>query len=164
MLKGRELISLPLITLNNRKQIGEIKDLIYNPLENKVAGYIVESGGWLRDSRVLLHSDIIRREDEGIFVADESVIKGIKSVNILKKMVEEKRDIRGLRVECEDGRYLGVIQDLVLDETTGEITGYEISDGVIQDLLNGRVTIPNAGISIGPDCIIASVNSRGLGV
>lgn len=90
------------------------------------------------------------------------MIKPIKSIPALKKTVSEKRDIRGLRVEYEDGRSIGVIQDLILDENTGEITGYEISDGVIEDLLKGRFSIPNIGVSIGPDRIVASSEISGI--
>ena len=162
MLKGREIISLPVIALNSGKQLGEVKDLIYDFGENRVVGYLVENGGWLRNSKGFLYDDVFRRENEGLIIADESVIKPIKSIPALKKTVSEKRDIRGLRVEYEDGRSIGVIQDLILDENTGEITGYEISDGVIEDLLKGRFSIPNTDVSIGPDRIIASSEISGI--
>jgi len=162
VLKGREIISLPVIALSNGKQLGEVKDLIYDFGENRVIGYLIENGGWLRNSKGFLHDDVFRRENESLIIADESVIKPIKSIPVLKKTVSEKRDIRGLRVEYEDGRSIGIIQDLILDENTGEITGYEISDGVIEDLLKGRFSIPNTGVSIGPDRIIASSEISGI--
>lgn len=155
MLKGREILGLPVITLHEKKQLGEIKDLIYDPDQNKVLGYLVENGGWLRDGRGFLHSDVIKREDGCLVVADESVIRNIGSLSELKAALESKKDVRGLPVERCDGRSIGVIQDLVLDEETGAITGYEISDGVIQDLLDGRLTIPTGGIMINPDKSVA---------
>ncbi len=156
MLKGRELLSLPVVSGQERKQIGEVKDIIYDPEQNRILGYLVESGGWLRDGRGFAHSDLLKRENDCLIVQNESVIRKLKSIPELRTALETKKDIRGLRVEYDDGRHLGVIQDLVLDAETGEITGYEVSDGVIQDLLEGRTTISNRGISIGDDKVVAS--------
>ncbi len=155
MPKGREILSLPVVTRDERKQIGEIKDLIYDPTANKVLGYLVEAGGWLRDGKGFLHSELIKRENDCLVVQDESVIRKLSTIPELKEALDKKEDIRGLPIQYDDGQLIGVIQDLVVDEETGEITGYEISDGVIQDLLDGRITIPNKGISINSDRVVA---------
>lgn len=156
MPKGREIISLPVVTINQRKQIGEVKDLIYDPSANRLLGYLVECGNWLKDGSGFLHSDVVRREENCLVVRDESVIRNLSSIPELKQALDGKKDIRGRPVECGSGRQMGIIQDLVLDEKTSEITGYEVSDGVVQDLLEGRVTIPNKGINIYDDKIVTS--------
>lgn len=38
----------------------------------------------------------------------------------------------------DDGRELGIISDVFFDPDDGEITGYEISKGIIDDLFAGR--------------------------
>ncbi|WP_418792285.1 PRC-barrel domain-containing protein [Phosphitispora sp. TUW77] len=162
MLKGRGIISQPVIALNSGKQVGEVKDLIYDIDENRVIGYLVENGGWLRNSKGFLHKEIFRHENESLIIIDESVIKPIKYIPALKEIINDKRDIRGLRVESDNGQSIGIIQDLIIDENTGEITGYEISDGVIEDLLKGRFSIPNTGVIIGQDRIIASTEINGI--
>lgn len=155
MLKGREILSLPIVTSDERKQIGEVKDLIYDPSRRIILGYLVESGGWLKEDRGFLHGDLITREDGCLVIKDESVIRSINSIPELREALNQKRDIRGLRVEHNNGHYLGVIRDLVVNGHTGEITGYEISDGVIQDLLDGRTTIAAEGITVSPDKVVA---------
>jgi len=155
MLKGREILSLPVVTLEDRKQVGEVKDIIYDPYRKAVLGYLVENGGWLKDGKGFLHTEIIKRENDCLVIQNKGVIRGISSIPQLKEAFNKKNEIRGLRVENNEGRYIGVIQDLVIDRTTGDITGYEVSDGVIQDLLDGRVTIPNRGITISHDRVVA---------
>jgi len=154
MLKGRELLSLPVVTLKDRTQIGEVKDLIYDYSKNKIIGYLIEPAGWIRDGKGFLHGDVVRREDDCLIINDESVVRKISTIPELKEFQNKKNDLRGLRVEHEDGHIIGVIQDLVVDGETGEILGYEISDGIIQDLLNGRATIPTTGISIDADKVV----------
>lgn len=155
MLKGREILSLPVVTSAEKKQIGEVKDLIYDPVKNELLGYLVEIGGWLRDSKGFLHSELERYDTDCLVVRDESVVRKVSAIPRLKEALDKKEDVRGLRVEYDDGRTIGVIQDLVLNWETAEVTGYEVSDGIIQDLLDGRITIPNRGININPDKVVA---------
>lgn len=157
MLKGRELLSLPVVTLKDRIQIGEVKDLIYDYSKNKIIGYLIEPGGWLRDGKGFLHIDLVKREDDCLIVNDESVVRKLSTIPELKGIQHNKNDLRGLRVEQEDGHIMGVIQDLVVDGNTGEIVGYEVSDGIIQDLLDGRATISTKGISVDQDKVVTSM-------
>lgn len=156
MLKGRELLSLPVVTLKDRTQIGEVKELIYDHTKNQVIGYLIEPGGWLRDGKGFLHVDLVRRDEDCLIINDESVVRKLGTIPELKEIKESQNDLRGLRVEQENGHILGVIQDLVVDGETGEILGYEVSDGFIQDLLDGRVTISIRSISIDENKVITS--------
>lgn len=156
MLKGREILSLPVVTLDDRKEIGEVKDIIYNPVESKILGYLIDAGGWFTEARGFPHSELIRLEEDCLVIKNESVIKKISQISEIKDAIDAKADIRGFKVECEDGKCMGVIQDLLLDENSWQITGYEISDGVIQDLLDGRTSISNEGISIFSDKVVTS--------
>lgn len=157
MLKGRELLSLPVVTLKDRTQIGEVKDLIYDHSINKIVGYLIEPGGWLRDGKGFLHSELVKLEDDCLVVNDETVVRKLSTIPELKEIQNNKNDLRGLRVEHEDGRTIGVIQDLVVNGETGEILGYEVSDGIIQDLLDGRATISTKGMSVNDDRVVASL-------
>ncbi len=156
MLKGRKILSLPVVTQEDNKPIGEIKDIIYDPEKNQIVGYLVDIGGWLREGKGFLHVDLLKREEDCLVIKDESVIKKISKMDHVREAID--KDIRGLKVELEDGRCIGVIQDVLVDDKTGEITGYEISDGVIQDLLDGRSTISNEGLNILADRVVTVSN------
>lgn len=154
MLLGRKILSLPVVTEKDKKPIGEVKDIIYDPEKNQIVGYLVDIGGWLREGKGFLHNDLLKREEDCLVIKDESIIKKISKMDNVREVIN--KDIRGLRVELEDGRFIGVIQDLVVDDLTGKITGYEISDGFIQDLLDGRSTISNEGLNILVDRVIST--------
>jgi uncharacterized protein YrrD len=156
MIKGRQIISLPVVTENEKKQIGEVRDIIYDPRQNNIIGYLVDESGWLKAGRGFLHEDIIKRDNDCIVVKDSSVIKNITSIPELKSAMENKEDIRDFKVENQDGQCIGIIKDLVLDENTNIITGYELSDGFVQDLLDGRTTISNSDIDLIVDKVVFS--------
>lgn len=154
MLKGREILSLPVVTEEDKKPVGEVKEIVYDPFRNEVLGYLVDIGGWLREGKGFLHVNLLKREDDCLVIKDESVIKKISQLDNICEAIE--KDIRGRRVEFEDGKFIGVIQDLLVEDKTGKITGYEISDGFIQDLLDGRSTISNEGLCIFEDRVVTS--------
>lgn len=155
MIKGREIISLPVISLKGNKQIGEVKDIVYD-CGAGVLGYIIENGGWLKECKVLLHQDVLKIDGEAITIADEALIKKLSAFPEIKEACKKGGDVRGRRVEKQDGSYVGVVQDLVLQDFSGPITGYEISDGIIQDLLDGRSTIPSQEIEIYEDRLVVN--------
>lgn len=154
MLKGREIISLPIITLDNNKQIGEVKNLIYDYDSGLVLGYIVENKGWLRDARAIAHQDVVNITQDAIFIKKGSDVKKVSEHPVLKEHLNTKIDVLGMRIENPEGSCLGVVQDLVLEGMSGKITGFEVSDGVVQDLLNGRTTIQNETVKFVGDKFI----------
>jgi len=155
MIKGREILGLPVVTMDEREQIGEVKDIIYDPYQNIILGCLLEAGGWIRSGKGFLYNEVLKLDRDGLIIKDRLVARNINTITEFQEVLAQKIDIRGLRLEKEDGQYMGVIQDLVIDEKTGEITGYEVSDGVIQDLLDGRATVSNMGACITEDRVIA---------
>jgi uncharacterized protein YrrD len=52
---------------------------------------------------------------------------------------------------------MGTLSDIFVNEETGVLTGYEVSDSVIEDLLEGRRSIPlPLSQKIGEETVIVS--------
>jgi sporulation protein YlmC with PRC-barrel domain len=49
-----------------------------------------------------------------------------------------------MKVLTEEGRLLGAVSDVLLDELTGAVEQYEISGGHLRDLLSGRIYLSSA--------------------
>jgi uncharacterized protein YrrD len=52
------------------------------------------------------------------------------------------QELTGKTIYTETGLYLGMLGDIFFQPATGELTGYEVSDGVISDFLFGRKAMP----------------------
>ncbi|MFW6238438.1 MAG: PRC-barrel domain-containing protein [Bacillota bacterium] len=151
MRRGEELIGLPVITLNSGKIIGEVKDVIYIPVSRRLKGLLILREGYKfflsthniheigRDVVTVESSDCLQesREMPGL---------GIKS---------EDNTLAGERVITDSGRELGMIADLVINEEDMEIAGFELSAGLVRDLLDGREMLSfNSDIRYGRDRLI----------
>lgn len=141
MKKGRELISLPVIDFSNGKQLGEVKELIIcddDLLEIK--GLIIENETWFCQAKYIPYEDIKQITNNKIVIENDKVIKDIKcDKNIENYYTKQKEDcILGKKVINQSGESFGFIGDVLISTETGIIAGYEVSDGFVQDLLEGR--------------------------
>ncbi|MFW5999330.1 MAG: PRC-barrel domain-containing protein [Halanaerobiaceae bacterium] len=149
--RGEELIGLSVITLNGGKIVGEVKDVVYVPVSRRLKGLL------------------IMREGNNFFLSAHNIHDLGRDVVIIENSdcLQECRDMPGLGIKCENntlagervitenGRELGMVTDLVINEDDLEITGYELSAGLISDLLDGRNTISlESDIQYGRDRLI----------
>ncbi|HWJ02062.1 MAG TPA: PRC-barrel domain-containing protein, partial [Verrucomicrobiae bacterium] len=54
--------------------------------------------------------------------------------------------LQGRKVKTVGGKLLGTVQDILLDEYSWKITGLEISDGFLSDIVTGRAVIHQPSI------------------
>jgi len=57
---------------------------------------------------------------------------------------------------------LGTLADMMIDETTGGVTGYEISGGFLSDTLHGKHFLPGStDIQVGRDVAVVPPSAVG---
>lgn len=142
VVKGRHLLSLPVVINKTGEVLGEVKDLIYDPINNKLLGFILEEGSWFWGTKIIPVDRVEHIREDAVTIESKDLILDSSSQSEAKDLLEKKHKITGYRLQVEDGRVIGTIQDLILDPQAGTITGYEVSSGLIDDLLEGRQDIP----------------------
>lgn len=64
----------------------------------------------------------------------------------------------GYQLVRGDGQELGQISDIILNPNDGTIEGYEVSKGIIEDIIEGRSILPyDASNSVSDDAVIVSI-------
>lgn len=155
MRKGRNLIGLPIIVLNQGEQIGLVQDIIFNSHKNKVLGFVIEEKGWFRDAKIIPLKNVYKIGEDAITVINRDAEVKTTDVPEINQLSEEEINIIGKDMITESGNKLGVVEDIIIDIEGGYIEGYEISSGLIKDIWNGRIIIPlSDSIVIGKDSII----------
>ena len=142
MRKGRQLLSLPVVEALTGEQLGEVKELLYDSREGRLMGFIIADGGWLRKARAVLLAQVQEITDTAVVIEDKSFIRDVGEI---RDSLLTSCDVQGYMLITADGRELGIIQDLVVSPASGIIEGYELSDGIIDDLIKGRTTVTVSG-------------------
>jgi len=157
MLKGRDILGMPVICLASGQKIGQVCEIVFDPLQGKILGFILDGGGWFRKAKVIRYSAVVSLGEDAITVGDEAAV--ITTNHKLEPWLRAGNEVSliGAKVISERGNNLGIVEDLLIDVTNGKIYGYEISGGLIQDIIAGRLVMPKpASLTVGEGTIIVS--------
>lgn len=159
MRKAHDLIGLPVLTVDSGKQIGQVKDLLVGPDWN-IRGIMLEVKNWFSSLRYIPWEGIVAAGEDAITIPNETVIREFEHVEECHAFLEGSRKIKGLPVITVGGHKLGVVEDVYLNQNWGkQIVGYELSEGFISDLKEGRRWLPMpASATKGEDAIIVPVH------
>jgi uncharacterized protein YrrD len=154
--KYSEVVGLPVIYSDSGKKAGNIGDIIFYPEERKVKAFILEQKGYELIKKVILMKDVVSLGKDVMLIRDLSCIRTMKSLERSGEL-EDKGEIKGLRIISRAGNDLGVVKNILFDYKTGIVEGVEVSDGLIQDIMEGRKIIPLFGkVEFGEENILVS--------
>ncbi|MEJ7654211.1 MAG: PRC-barrel domain-containing protein [Chloroflexia bacterium] len=150
--KGKELTGLPVMTFAEGEQIGKVKDILFDPEQNRVVALLVDEGGWFSSAKVVPWQNVKTVGVDSVIVPDKSAVVKVDDDPYIKRIMENDNILAGTKVMTEDGRDLGTIGDMLMDDSTGEVVGYEVSGGVFSSTLKGKKFMPAPEtISVGKD-------------
>ncbi|KAB2951276.1 hypothetical protein F9B85_12980 [Heliorestis acidaminivorans] len=153
MLKGRDLLQRPLLESPTGKVLGHITDLVIETEKAKITGLAIETEDHKR--KKLLWNKI-HIEDDLIYLtakldeAEEKEVDEVQEAHEEQERPEVQEEskslnlsqLRGHNVTTESGKELGEVGDIIFDKDHGKIVALEVSDGLFQDLLTGRLQLP----------------------
>jgi uncharacterized protein YrrD len=140
LVRARDLIGRPVVTLSGGDDIAEVKDVVYDPASHELVGFTLNQRGWFRGRlRELLPADALAAiGDTAVMVADDGALTAPEDAPDDLKQPVGARDVLGDRVITEAGVDLGAVSDVViLLGDQAEAVGYELSEDA-----GGRKFIP----------------------
>ncbi len=149
-----EAIGLPVICADSGKRAGMVKDVFFNPQERLVAAFLMERKGVEVSHRQILFGDVLGIGRDALIIDKKDLIAEISREDRIDGLNGEKH-LLGLHVFEKSGSDVGVVKDVIFDIGTGRIESVEVSDGIIQDLVQGRQILPLFGkVEFGAESII----------
>jgi uncharacterized protein YrrD len=141
MQKLRSVLGLPVLETQNGTQIGEAQEVVLDIEKASVLGIIVADASWFTEARGILYRDIFSVGRDAIMVREKDIVKEMSDWQELAGIYRSK-DLLDKQIYTEAGLNLGMLTDIIFEGATGEIKGYELSDGLVTDLLQGRLLMP----------------------
>ncbi|MTI66455.1 MAG: hypothetical protein FH753_07620 [Firmicutes bacterium] len=143
MKKASRLLELYVLSKKTGEKIASIKDIIYSKHKQRILGFIVKENNIFKGNKVIRFKNIKAFGDDVLMVKDKKSIERTESIPEIFNIIKEGNDIIGEEVLCEDGESLGYIKDVIYEEKKGKILAFLLTDGVIQDVIDGRNILPN---------------------
>lgn len=127
MRKSKELVGLPVVSLEEGIRVGRVTGLVVNPTEKAVAALLVEKGGLLREQKFVPFPQVYSIGENAVTLNRlRHAEKGASLPEILR-LFKEKVMIIGSKVVAENGTILGNVVEYLVDTSTGMISALEIA-------------------------------------
>lgn len=157
MRKSKQFISIPVISLDEGKQIGIIKSLVIDPIQKKVAALIIEQKGWFQEQKFISYSNVHSVGNDAITIKHSTVVRKGNSLPEIINLAKNPVNINGARIVTESGTVLGDVDDYYVDLTSGEIVGMEFRGSYISGIFNGKAFLDIEHIlTVGNEMIVCS--------
>lgn len=148
------ILGLPVICARDGIKIGTLKDVAFNKDNKGIAAFMLEKGSHNVKGNVILLRDVLSLGNDALIIDSPDCL--LDSWKFRKSFeIQDKVQLRGFKIYTQEGNDIGIVQDVFFDYRTGKIEAVQVSDGLFQDLLNGRNILPFFGrVKIGRDNIL----------
>ncbi|HEX3031712.1 MAG TPA: PRC-barrel domain-containing protein [Bacillota bacterium] len=138
VIKGRKVTGLPVLEREQGSTLGAVRELLYDDEGRRVEAVLLEEGSWFKGAKVVRWGDVLDVTENGVTVPSQTVIQDTREEKELADLSKHRQGLRGYKLINDAGEELGIIEDILFDPVTGHVLGCELSQGVVQDLLEGR--------------------------
>jgi uncharacterized protein YrrD len=123
-----EIIGLPVVTLDGGTTIAHVQDMIVDPTRRQVLALVVQERGFMKAARAIPFGRIVANGRDAVVVQNEKVMLDLDRDPVLKGLDNGHR-VQGADVMTDDGRKVGTVSDMLIDDHTGEIKYYDLRMG-----------------------------------
>lgn len=138
MERARRLIGMPISTPTGQK-IGEVWDVLLDESARQMVGLVVVSGAFLRRLYYIRQADIMEISRSNITIKKQ---KCLISEPLLGQGLRSRQSPVGRQVITTGGSGLGHVRDVLMHTDMVHVWGFEISDGLLRDVLDGSTHLP----------------------
>lgn len=160
MKRARDVIGLPVICVQTGKQVGNARDFLLSD-SWEIEALLLETKHWFSEATCIKWKDVIALGADAVTIESDEVIRPLEEApEVSKSLLSGSHKIKGLPVLTVNGQQLGILEDVYLDPEWGKkVIGYELTEGFISDLKDGRKWLPlPESVTVGEDAIIVPVH------
>ena len=153
MRKANELIGKSVVHQATGERIATVRDLVFQPDASCVTALLIDGGGWFRDAQVIAWSTVTSIGDV-VMVQGDTPIQRANDVPQIRDELDQKFQLTNTAIMTDAGERIGTVGDLFIDET-GKVVGYEVKQGLVNDLAGRKFLSADSVKTVGKDAIIA---------
>lgn len=167
MRTGKSLLGIAVVGQADGIKLGNIRDLIFDHETNRVLALVLEEKDLfgLIDAQIVPWSEIHTVGRDVIFAQNAASRMRLRDNELTRTAVGVGREtvLSGTQIITTEGKQLGTLADMVIDESSGMVLGYEVSGGFISDTLRGKKFLPAPPtLTVGHDAAIAPPEAAAL--
>ncbi len=127
MRKSTELNGLPLLAIAEGDFIAKVYMPLVNPEEGKIDYLLLDGEEWFLEKKAIAFGDISAIGTNAVTTEKSDNVKPVSKFEHAVKLLQNEIRVLGCRVMTRDGRMVGTVSEFFFDETSGKITGCELT-------------------------------------
>ncbi len=142
MKKTAEIMGLPIISITEGIEVGTAQCLVIDGAQRKLTALAVDDGKWYKAAKLLPLADVLGVGESAITIESSDKVIPLEKAPELEKLLEAGVSIVGTRVLSKGGQWLGVVEEVTLDEKSGDIVSLTVetdSEGAVEAIAAERV-------------------------
>ncbi|MRG29719.1 photosystem reaction center subunit H [Laceyella tengchongensis] len=157
--KSQEVIGLSIIHRYTGKQLGTVSDVLFDSA-NVWQGILLEQGGLFKRHKFIPAKRLCSVGMDAVVVESEADIQDLpKEAESWIGLCSGEKKLKGRTIMLSNGRELGMVENVYFQEEVGTLVGYEVSEGLLADLRQGRKVLRCAQPLVwGEDVLIAPLD------
>ncbi|MFD2169242.1 PRC-barrel domain-containing protein [Tumebacillus lipolyticus] len=161
MRRARDLIGLPVVELTGGEHVGEVRDVLFSS-DGGVHSLLLAKGTMLSASKIVPKEKLHGVGQDAVTIEKQDAIEEFRDeTGLVRSLIQGDVQMVGKEVLTQDGNYLGTVADVYLDQELYTIAGYEVSEGFLTDLKEGRKVLPaHPAIMVGQDTLLVPTDTE----
>jgi uncharacterized protein YrrD len=158
LIKGTSLINKQIRSMRDGSMIARVADLIIDPNNGKLLAFKLQKSKFFKP-KIICAIDISGFTPLFLVVKDDSVVIDADEVVKIKEVLAKKIMIIGNKVKTENGKKLGICENILIDTATSMTTKFYVkSSGLLGSLQPDRIIPSSAVVRIDCNAIVVKEN------
>ena len=156
-MNNKQIDGIAVISIADGRKLGTVDHIYFDPLEKKVVGFAVASGGGMLSAEsgsggIIDAADVHSLGQDALTVKDASALRGDNVSDRYASLIDIN-DLIKEKVVSEGGALVGQVVSIEFDQTSFALQEVEVSPGYFKS--NKRV-LASQVTSIGQDVVVVS--------
>ena len=127
-IEAKKIIGLPVAAIDVGSRIGEVAQILIEPENGTLLGFLVKSGGIFSAKKVLSAVDIRDWDPNGLVTESIDNLVPPSEIVRIKEVLDKNIILIGMAAKTESGKSLGSVEDLLIDTDTNSVAKYYLKD------------------------------------
>lgn len=155
MRRGKNVIGKDVLSFIDGTKTTSVKDIIIGRDNSTIVALLVDEGGLFGSAKVVPMENVASFGKDAVVISDGAAIMSADAVPALKEILNSDDKLLGKKVFTEGGDEQGSISDIYFEENSGEIVGFEVSGGLIENVQKGTSYLSaDDVVNVGKDVIL----------
>lgn len=128
MKKSQDIVGLPVFSVVDGKEIGQVKDLVINPEEGAIEFLLVNGGNWYVGARVLPFRAVLGIGQHAVTTESDGQLTSVNESANASALLQRGIKVKGTKVLTRKGNLVGVVSEYEVDENNGKVTSLEFKN------------------------------------